>query len=86
MYGGDVDPEKTKLSIDYVERFCPTTKIEVVCRDEEVVRLVDIIREMAFTGHKGDGMIFVSDIEQVVKIRTNEWGEGALLPSGEKEG
>ena len=84
--GADVDLEKTIFSLDYAERFCPFTKIEVVCRDEDVIRLVDVIRENAYTGHRGDGMIFVSDIEQAVKIRTGEWGEGALRPTDEKEG
>lgn len=84
--GGDLDLEKARFSIEYAEKFCSTIKIEVVCRDEDVIRFVDIIRENGYTGHRGDGMIFVSDIEQAVKIRTAEWGEGALLPTDEKKG
>jgi len=56
----------------------------VVCKDRDVGRLVDIIKETAYTGHKGDGIIFVSGVDYAVKIRTGEWGELALLSSPEK--
>lgn len=82
--GAAVELERAKLSIEYAEKISPITKIEVVCKDEDVVRLVDIIREKAYTGHKGDGIIFVSGVEYAVKIRSGEWGEGALIPSPEK--
>ncbi|MBI3752838.1 MAG: P-II family nitrogen regulator [Deltaproteobacteria bacterium] len=82
--GAAIEPERAKLSIEYAERISPITKLEVVCRDEDVVRLADIIRDKAYTGHKGDGIIFVSGVEYAVKIRTGEWGEGALIPTSEK--
>lgn len=81
--GGASVPEKETFSIDYSMKYCPITKIEVVCVDEDAVRIVDVIREKAYTGHRGDGMIFVSDIGHAVKIRTGEWGEGALLKGPE---
>lgn len=81
--GAAVEPERAKFSIEYAERISPITKIELVCKDEDVVRLVNIIREKAYTGHKGDGVIFVSDIEYAIKIRTGERGDGALVPSSE---
>ena len=71
-------PEDEKLSIDYCGPVSDITKIELVCRDADVERLVDVLRGAAFTGHSGDGMIFVSDIAEAVKIMTNERGEGAL--------
>ncbi len=83
--GPDIAPEKARYSIDYGEKICPITKIEIVCRDGDVVRLVDVIQKTAYTGHRGDGAIFVSNIEHAVKIRTGEWGEGALLPGPQGE-
>ncbi len=71
-------PEDEKLSIEYGEPVSDITKIELVCRDADLARLVDVLRDAAFTGHSGDGMIFVSEIAEAIKIRTNERGDGAL--------
>lgn len=79
--GAAVEPERAKFSIEYAEKISPITKIELVCKDEDVVRIVDIIKETAYTGHKGDGIIFVSDVNEAIKIRTGEKGNAALLPS-----
>ncbi|VAW36668.1 hypothetical protein MNBD_DELTA02-652 [hydrothermal vent metagenome] len=73
--------ETARYSIDYCEKVAAIAKIEVVCADEDVVKLVDIIQKTAYTGHKGDGMIFISNVEHAIKIKTGEWGEGALLPT-----
>jgi len=81
--GADAAPDETSYSIEYGEEVCYITKIEVVCRDEDAVRLADAIRKSAYTGHRGDGAIFVSNVEHAVKIRTGEWGDNALLPAGE---
>lgn len=77
-------PEEVKYSINYDEEYSPITKIEVICKDEDLDRLCKIIEENGYTGHKGDGMIFVSDIEKCIKIRTRECGEGALIPGTNK--
>ncbi len=82
--GAAAEPERAEYSVEYAEKISPITKLEVVCRNDDVVRLVDIIREKAYTGHKGDGIIFVSDVEKAIKIMTGESGEKALLP-GVKE-
>lgn len=71
-------PEDERFSIDYGEQVSPITKFEVVCGDEDMERLVDTITETACTGHKGDGMIFVSEVVEAVKIRTREHGQAAL--------
>ncbi len=73
--------EDAQYSIEYCEKTSDITKIELVCSDEEVVRLVDIIQKTAYTGKKGDGMIFISNIEHAIKIKTGEWGDSALLPT-----
>ncbi|MEE9591598.1 MAG: P-II family nitrogen regulator [Thermodesulfobacteriota bacterium] len=73
-------PETEQYSIEFSEKSSTIAKLEVVCNDEDTDRLVDIIRKRAYSGHSGDGMIFVSDISCAVKIRTGERGKGALHP------
>ncbi len=58
--------------------FLPKVKIEVICGDDLVERAVDAIVNAARTGRIGDGKIFVSDVLEVVRIRTGERGEQAL--------
>jgi nitrogen regulatory protein P-II 1 len=52
-------------------------KIEIIANDEDVERLVDVICEAALTGKAGDGKIFVSPVEDVIRIRTRERGRVA---------
>ncbi|MBI5197715.1 MAG: P-II family nitrogen regulator [Nitrospirae bacterium] len=63
---------------EYVVDFLPKTKIEVVVSSEIVDRVVQAITETARTGKLGDGKIFISDIEEVVRIRTGERGTEAI--------
>jgi nitrogen regulatory protein P-II 1 len=63
---------------EYVVDFLPKVKIEVVIGDDAVERAMDAIRKAAQTGRIGDGKIFVSNIEQVVRIRTGETGADAI--------
>jgi nitrogen regulatory protein PII len=53
-------------------------KIEVVVRDDQIEEVVDAIARKARTGRIGDGKIFVSSLEDVVRIRTNEHGDAAI--------
>lgn len=76
--GGWADPKKTKLSIEYCEKYCSTVKIEMVCTDEEVEKYINIILEKAHTGQKGDGKIFVSDINESISIRRKNRGVEAI--------
>ena len=62
------------LTIDML----PKTKMELVVRDENVEKVCDIIIEAARTGEIGDGKIFISNIEQVIRVRTGEKGEDSL--------
>lgn len=77
--GSGVDPEDYRLSFEEGTSYMEKTKIEVVCRAEDVQRLVDIIRTSARTGHRGDGVIFVSDVERTVKVRTGDENALALI-------
>ncbi len=56
----------------------PKVKFEIVADDAEVERIVDVILETSCTGEVGDGKIFVSPVEEVVRIRTRERGDGAI--------
>ena len=63
---------------EYVIDFLPKVKIEVVVEDSLVDNVVEAIAESARTGRIGDGKIFVSDIEQAVRIRTGDRGADAI--------
>jgi nitrogen regulatory protein P-II 1 len=63
---------------EYVVELVPKIKIEVIVPDQVVPRVVETIAKAAKTGKIGDGKIFVSPVEEVIRIRTGERGEGAL--------
>ena len=63
---------------EYVVDFLPKVKIEVVCEDGIAERAVEAIVEAARTGRIGDGKIFVTSVEDVVRIRTGERGRDAI--------
>jgi nitrogen regulatory protein P-II 1 len=63
---------------EYVVDFLPKVKLELVIEDEMVEKAVDAIRSAAQTGRIGDGKIFVSPIEEAVRIRTGERGNEAV--------
>ena len=63
---------------EYVVDFLPKVKIEAAVGDDVVERVIEAIEQSARTGKIGDGKIFVTDIEQVIRIRTGETGTEAL--------
>ena len=63
---------------EYVVDFLPTVKVEVVLTDEMVPKALEAIERSAKTGRIGDGKIFVTTVDEVVRIRTGERGEPAL--------
>ena len=63
---------------EYVVDFLPKVKIEAAVADELVERVIEAIESAARTGKIGDGKVFVSTLEQVVRIRTGETGKDAL--------
>jgi nitrogen regulatory protein P-II 1 len=63
---------------EYVVDFLPKVKIEVVVADTQVDQVIDAIIGAARTGKIGDGKIFVSDVERVIRIRTGEENEAAV--------
>lgn len=63
---------------EYVVDFLPKVKIEIVVADNLVEQAIETIVAAARTGKIGDGKIFVTDVEQVIRIRTGESGEAAI--------
>jgi len=63
---------------EYVVDFVPKAKLEVAVRDDQLEQATDAIRSAANSGKIGDGKIFVTALEQVIRIRTNESGDDAL--------
>lgn len=63
---------------EYVVDFLPKIKIEIACTDQMVDEVVQAIMNVANTGKIGDGKIFITPLEQVIRIRTGETDENAL--------
>ena len=63
---------------EYVVDFLPKVKIEIVLEDSLVERALEAIQQAARTGRIGDGKIFVSTVEEVIRIRTGEKGSEAI--------
>ena len=63
---------------EYVVDFLPKLKLEIAVGDEQVDATIDTIIQSANSGKIGDGKIFVSALEQVIRIRTGETGEQAI--------
>jgi nitrogen regulatory protein P-II 1 len=63
---------------EYLMEMVPKMKIDMVVRDEDAEKVVEIIRESAYTGNIGDGKIFVLPVEEVIRVRTGDKGEKAL--------
>jgi len=63
---------------EYAVDFLPKVKVQVLVPDDNALRVIEVIIESARTGKIGDGKIFVTDIEEVVRIRTGEKGPDAI--------
>ena len=63
---------------EYAVDFVPKVKIEIVCTDDNLQTVVDTLMRVAPTGKIGDGKIFVTELENVIRIRTGETGDEAI--------
>ncbi len=63
---------------EYVVDFLPKVKIEIVLEEVQVERAVEAIQQAAQTGRIGDGKIFITSVEEVIRIRTGERGKDAI--------
>lgn len=77
-FGREKDESYPHHTADYAVDFTPKTRLEILCRDGDVDQYVDAILDSAHTGRRGDGKVFVSDIERVISIRTRVTDEEAL--------
>ncbi|MRI58130.1 MAG: transcriptional regulator [Epsilonproteobacteria bacterium] len=77
-YGRQQGHTELYRGAEYVVDFIPKVKVEVVVKDGDVDMVIDKIVESARTGKIGDGKVFVSDIEKVVRIRTGETDDEAI--------
>ncbi|MCK5240988.1 P-II family nitrogen regulator [bacterium] len=67
-----------KVSRNYLVEFQPQIMLEIVLADSEVEKIIRLIISTAQTGHLSDGKIFVSHVEDAVRVRTGEHGDAAL--------
>jgi len=77
-YGRQKGHTETYRGSEYKIEFIPKIKLEIVLDDNQVDSVVDAILRTAKTGQVGDGKIFISDIQEVIRIRTEESGREAL--------
>jgi nitrogen regulatory protein P-II 1 len=77
-FGRQKGHTETYRGSEYKVEFLPKVKVEVARPDELVDAAVEAVLKTAKTGKFGDGKVFVSSLEEVVRIRTGERGEGAL--------
>ena len=77
-YGRQKGHKETYRGSEYQIEFVPKIKIEIVVEDKIADKVVDAILRTAKTGQVGDGKIFISNIEDAIRIRTDESGPSAL--------
>ncbi|WP_174301730.1 P-II family nitrogen regulator [Caulobacter sp. S45] len=77
-YGRQKGHTELYRGAEYVVDFLPKMKIEIAVADDEVERVVEALVNAARTGRIGDGKIFVSDLTDVIRIRTGERGPQAI--------
>jgi nitrogen regulatory protein P-II 1 len=77
-YGRQKGHTETYRGSEYRIEFIPKIKIEIVVDDALVNKIVDAILKTAKTGQVGDGKIFITDVNEVIRIRTEESGKDAL--------
>jgi nitrogen regulatory protein P-II 1 len=77
-YGRQKGHKEIYRGSEYNLEFVPKVKVELVCSDNDVEKAIRIIIDKVKTGKIGDGKIFVSPVEDAVRIRTEESGDSAL--------
>lgn len=77
-FGRQKGHKETYRGAEYIVDFMPKVKMEIVVADADVDKLVEAVVRAARTGQVGDGKIFISSIDQVVRIRTGEQNDEAL--------
>ena len=77
-FGRQKGQREMDRGIEYTVDFLPKAKMEIVVSDEQLKSVIDTILRTARTGQIGDGKIFITDLKEMIRIRTGETGTGAL--------
>ncbi|MFO8083140.1 MAG: P-II family nitrogen regulator [Desulfobacterales bacterium] len=77
-YGRQKGHKEIYRGAEYVVDFIPKTKIEIIVSTDQVEQVVETIQKSAKTGKLGDGKIFITPIENAVRVRTGETGKDAI--------
>ncbi len=77
-YGRQRGHTEVYRGAEYTVDLVPKLRVEVLCEDEDVSDLVDVIVKAAVTGKIGDGKVWVTPVDEVVRVRTGERGGSAL--------
>ncbi len=72
------DLTDAEYSMEIIKKYSKISKLELVCRADKVQEIIAVLRKEAYTGMKGDGIIYVTPVETVVKIRTGAINSDAL--------
>lgn len=80
VLGCGVEKGTREYEVDenYEMELLPKQQISVVVKKEQVDKIVDVIKHVLYTGHIGDGKIFIYDIDNVIRVRTGDEGADAL--------
>ena len=76
--GVEKGTKEYEVDENYEMELLPKQQISIVVKTEKVKEIVELIKQELYTGHIGDGKIFVSNIEDAVRVRTGERGESAI--------
>jgi len=77
--GAGVDPEDYRVSTEDGEAYTEKAKVEFLCPAQRADSILEVIRTWARTGHRGDGVVLVSDVTDVVNVRTGDRDLIALI-------
>ena len=74
----DEEYDRRHLIRKYADKYFKIAKMEIVCRDDQVGEFISTIKEYGHTGEKGDGRVFITNVEDAVNINTGQEGQAAL--------
>lgn len=77
-FGKEKDESYPHQTADDLVDFTPKIRVEIICSDEDCNKIIETIQKSAHTGRKGDGKIFVSNLEQAISILTGKQNEEAI--------
>ena len=78
VLGNKINPKSSKISLKQAETYRMMAKLEIICSKEDAGKTVDTIFKNAWTGNKDEGIIILSPIEKVIKIRTGKIERSAI--------